>query len=414
MNNFAVKSIKAAEILDSKGVPTIETELKTDFGVFKSSIPSGVSTGKYEAVELRDVDGGVKAAIENIEKIIAPVLTKEDLISQKKIDEILINLDGTKNKSHLGANAILSVSIAALRAGAVFKNMPLYRYIREISDIREDISKIPLPSFNVIEGGKHAENELSFQEFMVIPQKDSFKDNLNMGKEFYRKLKEIMDKKFGKENIELSKEGAFDAPLKMTKEAFDLIFETIEVISSQKDIKLAIDAAASEFFENNVYKIDGKMLSSEELSKFYLDIMREFPINSIEDPFFEEDINGWKKLSDAIGNKDSSPIIVGDDLTATNLERMKMAKDKKLCNGIIIKPNQVGTVTEVISAAKLAKLFKWKIMVSNRAGETEDDFIADLAVGIGADFIKSGAPFPKERMVKYERLVKIEEELCRS
>ena len=401
-----IKNIKAREILDSKGMPTVEVELTTDSGVFKSSVPSGVSTGKYEAVELRDKDGrGVSWAIANVEKIIAPALEKEELSDQKKIDDILIKLDGTKNKSHLGANAILPVSIAACRAIASAKNLPLYQYIAELAE-NCSLPILPKPSFNMIEGGKHAESGLAFQEFMVIPQKERFLENLEIGIKIYQKLKEVLEEKYGK--VGLSKEGAFSPPIKEITQAFDLILEAAEKSGLKDNIKFAIDVAASSFFENGKYKINSEFLDKEKLIEFYQDIIRKYPIISLEDPFQEEDFEGFAKLHKMIGDR---VVILGDDLLASNAERIKIAEEKKAVNGLLLKPNQIGTVTETIEAAKLAKSFGWKIMVSNRAGETEDDFIADLAVGVGAEFIKSGAPFPKERMVKYDRLVKIEEEL---
>jgi len=405
-----ISLLRGREILDSKGMPTVEAELTTDppagGGVFRASVPSGVSTGKYEAVELRDEDGrGVKKAISNIEKIIAPVLEKEDLTDQKKIDEILIKLDGTKNKARLGANAILPVSITACRAGAVVKNLPLYQYIAELAENCSPLI-LPKPSFNMIEGGKHAQSGLVFQEFMIIPQKESFNENLEIGLKIYQKLKDVLDERYG--NVELSKEGAFSVPMKEISEALDLILKSAEILGFKNDIKFAIDAAASSFFENGKYKINSEFLDKEKLIEFYESIIQKYPIISLEDPFQEEDFEGFAKLHKMIGDR---VVILGDDLLASNMERIKIAEEKKAANGLILKPNQIGTVTETIEAAKLAKSFGWKIMVSNRAGETEDDFIADLAVGIGAEFIKSGAPFPKERMAKYNRLVKIEEEL---
>ncbi len=409
--NSKISRLRGREVLDSKGMATVEVEMETSFGKFSASSPSGVSTGRYEAVELRDEDGrGVKKAIESIEKVIFPALEKEELDDQERIDEILIRLDGTKNKSRLGANAILPVSMAVCRAISSSQNLPLYRYISQLSEDRPLIS-LPKPSFNMVEGGKHATNTLAFQEFMAVPQKESFKENLEIGIKIYQELKDILEKKYGKENIALSREGAFSAQLKEISKPFDLILEAAENSGLKSDIKLAIDAAASSFFESENYKVDGKILKKEELVDFYQKLLEKYPIMSLEDPFAEEDFGSWKRLKSETLNLKHEILIFGDDLTATNLERIKLAKEKDLCNGLILKPNQIGTVTETLRAAKLARSYGWKIMVSNRAGETEDDFIADLAVGIGADFIKSGAPFPKERMAKYNRLVRIEEEL---
>jgi enolase len=399
MNN---KQVSAKEILNSKGDKTIEVELKSDLGNFFASVPSGVSTGSHEAFELRDKDGGVKAAIENIKEI-ESFLKENNFSGQKELDDALVKLDGTKNKSRLGANAVLSVSIAFCRYFAAANIIPLYRYISDLAGV--EISKMPKPSFNIIEGGKHAENSLAFQEFMIIPQKKSFKDNLKIGKAVYYKLKEILESKYGKVN--LSKEGAFAAPIKEIQQALDLILEAARKAGYERDIKFAIDAAASEFFKNDEYELGPSIFSRKKLENYYIKLASGYPIASIEDPFYEED---WRGFSDLKWKVLDNFIIFGDDLTTTNIDRMKIAHKKDACSGLILKPNQIGTVSEAVEAAKLAKSFGWKIMVSNRAGETEDSFIADLATGIGAEFIKSGAPFPKERMAKYDRLVKIEEE----
>ena len=354
-------------------------------------------------------------------------MEKENLADQKKIDEILIELDGTKNKSRLGANAILPVSIAFCRAIASAKEIPLYHYIAELAEVRPPLI-LPKPSFNMIEGGKHVHSTnspnqsslrsdatgqvgqggLAFQEFMVVPQKESFKENLEIGLKIYQKLKEILEEKYGRDAIKLSKEGAFSVPLKKITQALDLILEAADKADFKNDIKFAIDAAASSFFQNDRYKMNNKILGKEELIGFYQNIIQKYPIVSFEDPFEEEDFLGFPEVMEKMGDR---LIIFGDDLLASNVERIKIAHKKGTYNGLILKPNQIGTVTETIEAAKLTKSFGWKIMVANRAGETEDDFIADLAVGIGVEFIKSGAPFPKERMVKYDRLVKIEEEM---
>jgi len=404
-------SIKAKEISDSRGYPTIEVALTYGSAKFLSSVPSGVSTGKYEAVELKDKDGkGVKKAVENIEKIIAPALAKEDFLDQKRIDKVLIQLDGTKNKSRLGANAILAVSIAVCRLGAKIKNLPLYSYISQLSGKSVSGQDLPLPSFNMIEGGKHGEAGLAFQEFMVVPRKENFQENLKVGKIIYRELKKILEKKFGKKNVRLSAEGAFAPPVKRIFEALDFILEAGEKVGQLGNFKIALDAASSEFFESNYYKAEGNLFSKKELASFYESLARKYPIISVEDPFQENDFESFAQLKKSLKGK---AIIFGDDLTVSNVGRMELARKNKSISGLILKPNQVGTVTETLEAAKLARDFNWKIMVSNRAGETEDDFIADLAVGIGADFIKSGAPFPKERIAKYNRLLAIEKELQR-
>lgn len=403
MSDIKIKSIKAEEILDSKNNPTVQVTLETENGLFLASAPSGVSTGSAEAVELRDPDGrGIKKAIENVDKIIAPVLLKENLTSQNKIDQILINLDGTKNKSHLGANAILPVSLAACRAGAATKKIPLFKYIAELAE-NENI-ELPKPSFNMIEGGKHAENGLAFQEFMVVPQRNKFFENFQIGQKIYQKLKEILFEKYGQKGVILSKEGAYNAPLNEINEAFDFILSAARAAGAENDIKFAVDAAASNFFNDELYRINGDFFNKSELTDFYKKLFAGYSFVSIEDPFNEDDFVGFLPVPENL-------IVFGDDLLASNVERIKIAKEKGTYNGLLLKPNQIGTVSETIQAVKLARSYGWKIMVSNRAGETEDSFIADLAAGISAEFIKSGAPFPKERMVKYNRLVKIEEEL---
>lgn len=399
--DLKIKNIKAKEISDSRGSPTIEVNLQTNFGNFKASVPSGVSTGKCEAV---NVDA--KKAVENIEKIIAPELKDKELQSQKEIDKTLIELDTTQLKSRLGANAILGVSIAACRAGAASKKIPLYQYISQITGLISP-QILPKPSFNMIEGGAHSENlNLSFQEFMVLLQKDTFKENLETGKKIYKKLGDILKNKFKK--VKLSSEKAFAAPIREISEALDLILEAAEKTGEKNNIKIAIDAAASEFFQDNSYKVNGRYFSKEELKEFYKDLVVKYPIISIEDPFYEEDFESFSKLKEEIGD---NVLIFGDDMTVSNTRRINLAEENNSCSGLLLKPNQIGTLTETIEAAKLAKSYGWKIMVSNRGGETEDDFIADLAAGIGAEFIKSGAPFSKERMAKYNRLLEIEKEI---
>lgn len=402
MQKSKIKSIKAREILDSKGMPTVEVELKSDDGVFKASVPSGVSTGKYEAVELRDADGrGVKRAIENIEKIIAPVLKKEDITDQRRIDDILIQLDGTRNKSRLGGNAILPVSIAVLRAGAVAKKLPLWKWISKIAGTRP---KLPSPCILQIEGGLHAKESSVVQEFMIVPRADSFKNKFKQGSDIFRKLKIILKKKYGSLALDLGQEGAFTPPVKKTEEVLDLIMEAIGKI----DAELILDVAASSFLKKGKYYFDGERLKREELLNFYLKICKKYPILAIEDPFSEEDWTGFQKITKILGKKIT---IVGDDLLVTNFQRVKKAINKRACNGLILKPNQIGTVSEAIGAAKLAMKNKWKVFVKHRGGETMDDFIADLSVGLGTGFIMAGAPSKPERMVKYDRLVRIEEEI---
>ncbi len=396
-----IKKIKAKEILDSRSEPTIEVEVETELGIFQASIPSGTSRGKYEAVELRD---GVK----NVNEIISPELKGKDVSQQKEIDEFLIKLDGTENKSSLGANAILGVSIAVCRAGAAAQNLALWKWISKIAE-RE--TKLPLPCILIIEGGLHSGNDLDIQEFMIVPQTEIFQKNLRIGTEIYHSLKEILKNKFEEKACNLGVEGGFAPPLKKTKEALDLITEAIRKTKNERKVKIGLDCAASHFFQEGKYNFEGEKRTGEELLGFYQDLLKEYPISFLEDPFEQDDWKSWQQLSAKCKVQSAKLLIMGDDLTVTNLERIKEAKEKEACNGIILKPNQIGTITETIAAAKLAKKFEWKIIVSHRSGETLDDFIADLAVGIRAEFIKSGAPGPAERMAKYNRLLKIEEEL---
>jgi len=404
-----IKNIIAREILDSRGNPTVEVELETDKGSFVASVPSGASTGKNEALELRDADGrGVSQAIKNVNEIIAPKLKGKNPENQKEIDELIIELDGTENKSKLGANAILAVSMAVCRAGAAAKKTTLYKHIAEISGFTNSHElvnkKMPLAMFNILEGGVHARNELDIQEFMVVPQKKNFAENLIICNKVFNNLKENIEKNFGL--TKLGDEGGFAPKISKTEQALFLLKSAV----GNEDVKIALDCAASEFYEGGKYKIEGRELTRTELLEFYEDLIKRFPIISIEDPFDEEDWNGFEEITRYYATTRSSVVVVGDDLTTTNIKRIKEARNKDACNGVILKLNQVGTVSETIEAAKSAKLFGWRTIVSHRSGETMDDFIADLAVGIGADFIKSGSPAKEERMVKYKRLIDIENE----
>lgn len=417
-----IKSIKGREILDSRGNPTVEVELISDGGVFLASVPSGASVGKYEAVELRDGGGryqgkGVLRAIKNINEIIRPKLIGKDPIKQKEIDDLMIKLDGTKNKSKLGANAILAVSMAVCRAAAVAKKLTLYQYIRQLYNLQSNTYNLPLSCFNIINGGAHAGNDLDFQEFMICPQLDSFSKNLQVASEIYHHLKEILKQKIGELAINVGDEGGFAPPLNSANQALSLISKGIEKAGYKNSVKIIIDSAASDFYQRENYKIEKTVFTKEGLVNFYLKLLKEHPIIALEDPFAEDDFAGWQMLIEnccvrTVGkSKIEDFLIIGDDLLATNIERIKIAKEKNLCNGLILKINQIGTITEALAAAKSAKSYGWKIMVSQRSGETNDDFIADLAVGIDADFIKSGAPVRGERVAKYNRLLKIEEKL---
>jgi enolase len=395
-----IKSILAEKISDSRGNPTLRVEIETADGKFSAGVPSGASTGKGEAVAL-----SADKAVENVNKIIAPELKGKDASDQEKLDRLMIEMDGTKDKSGLGANAILGVSLAAARAGAAELNVPLWRYISSISGQKPFLS---VPTFNIINGGAHAKNNLSLQEFMVVMGGGSPAENLESGSAVYRELEKLIKEKYGERALALGDEGGFAPPVSGAEEAIELILKAAEKAGCEKITKIAIDAAASQFYKNGKYQVGSDALSEEELLRYYKELAGKYPIVSLEDPFWEEDWQGFINIQKEIGGE---VIIVGDDLLVTNSERIKEAEEKKACSGLILKVNQVGTLSEGIEAGKLAKSFGWSVIVSHRSGETEDDFIADLAVGLGADYLKSGAPATKFRMVKYKRLLKIEEEI---
>jgi len=349
---------------------------------------------------------GVLNAVNNVNEIIAPKLIGKEVTSQKEIDDYMRELDGTENKSKLGANAILAVSMAACRAGAKSENLSLWRYIAKISGTKKPI--LPTPCLLSIEGGLHAGNKLDFQEFMIAPEDDSFKEKLRRGVEVYHALGAILKQKFGESATNVGDEGGFAAPLEKTEEALDLIMDAISVAGYKNELKIVLDVAASSFYKDNVYQFEGNALRKNQLLDFYQKLLEKYPIESIEDPFAEEDFEGFKEITEKFGNKVA---IIGDDLLVTNLEMIKKALKGKLCNGLLLKLNQIGTVSEAIEAGKYAMKNGWRVMVSQRGGETCDSFFADLAVGLGCGWIKAGAPARGERVAKYNRLLRIEEEL---
>lgn len=401
-----IEEIIAKEIKDSRGNPTVEVELAlSDSRRVIASVPAGASTGRNEALELRDADGkGVTKAIKNVNEIIAPKLKGKDVLNQKELDEMMVSLDGTENKSKLGANAILAVSMAICRAGAASKKVPLYKHIADIAgfEILNSKFEIPKAMFNIINGGAHVRNGLDMQEFIVVPQKKTFAENLVSCNKIFNNLKGRVEKDYN--TSELGDEGGFALPAIKTEQALFLLKSAI----ADEGAKIALDCAASHFFENGKYNLDGRGFTRIELLEFYEDLARSFPIISIEDPFAEEDWQGFESIVRQLAGK---VIVVGDDLTTTNIKRIKKAHNKSACNGVILKLNQIGTVSETIEASNLAKSFGWKTIVSHRSGETMDDFIADLAVGLSADFLKAGSPAKPERMIKYNRLLQIEQEL---
>jgi enolase len=407
---MSILKIQARQILDSRGLPTVKSIIKTKKGFFSGIAPSGASTGSYEAFELRDnkkaFNGkGVEKAVSNVNKKISKKLIGKNPANQNELDELMIELDGTKNKSNLGANAIISVSIALARAGAKEKNIPLYKHLNELSG-QKKIS-LPTPCANIINGGKHACGALKIQEFMIAPIcAKSFKEAIQITSETYHELKNQLKKKFGACTGTVGDEGGFAPPIHKTKQAIELILKAINELGYEKKISLCLDPAANEFYSKGKYLIDEKKLSSEELIDFYLDLIKTYPIVSIEDPFHEDDWNSFKELT-----KKSNIQIMGDDLLVTNPERILEGIALNACNALLLKVNQIGTVSEAIEAFNLALSANWNTMVSHRSGETEDSFIADLSVGLNCKQIKSGAPCRSERTAKYNQLLRIEEEI---
>ncbi len=408
-----ISKIAAREILDSRGNPTVEVDVELSDGSFgTAAVPSGASTGKYEAVELRDGDrsryGGMSVlrAVENILREIAPALLGMAASEQETIDEKLIKLDSTENKSRLGANAILGVSLAVARAAAVSRGLPLYRYLGGNS-----VSLLPVPMMNILNGGKHAADSTDFQEFMVVPAgAPSFKKALQMGTEVYHALKKVIKDRGLSTNV--GDEGGFAPSLKSNKEAVELILVAIEKAGYKagKDCFIALDPAASSFYQDGRYLLsrESSSLTSSELIEYYARWVDDYPIVSIEDGLAEDDWDGWVALTARLGDKIA---LVGDDLYVTNLRRLETGIARRASNAILIKPNQVGTLTETINTVKRAQKAGWLTIISHRSGETEDTTIADLAVAMGSGLIKTGAPCRSERVAKYNRLLRIEEEL---
>lgn len=425
-----IADIIPREILDSRGNPTVEVDLVLDDGSrHRAAVPSGASTGIYEALELRDKDKsrfmgkGVTKAIDNIKNIILPALKGKNVTEQENLDKLMVEqLDGTKNeygwcKSKLGANAILAVSMAICRAGAHASKQPLYSYIAKLAGNGNEKFKLPVPSFNVINGGSHAGNGLAVQEFMILPvgAKD-FKEAMRIGAEVYQNLKIIIKDKYGINSINVGDEGGFAPDFKTTEEALDILTLAIEKAGYKDKIVLGMDVAASEFYEEESKqynlkfksKTEKELVKGEDLTKMYEAWAKKYNIATIEDPFDQCDFDSYSLLTKNIGKEHQ---IVGDDLLVTNISRINMAIKQGACNALLLKVNQIGSVTESIEAWKLSKNNDWGIMVSHRSGETEDNFIADLVVGLGTGQIKTGAPARSERLAKYNQLLRIEEEL---
>lgn len=415
-----IKEIKAREILDSRGNPTIETKITLDDDIFGiASVPSGASLGKYEALELRDGDMnrygglGVLKAVENVDQIIGPKLIGFDPTKQQEIDKLLIDLDGTDNKRKLGANSLLSVSLAVASLAAKSKKLPLYRYLNSLygENLPTTIEKMPTPTFNIINGGKHGAGNLDFQEFHVIPATTKpYHEALRIGEETYQKLKDVLIYRNAIRSV--GDEGGFAPNLFTNLDTLEIMMEAIKLTPHAfgRDVFLGLDVAASHFKKGNGYQIKDKPnpLSPNEFIDYLINLNNQYQLLILEDPLDEDDWEDWAKLTQLLGK---GTLIVGDDLLATNLERLKQAIDKRLCTTILIKPNQAGTLSETLEVVKTARAGGFKIIVSHRSGETNDTFIADFAVAIASEYVKFGAPARGERVAKYNRLLEIEEEL---
>jgi enolase len=402
---YSVTSVRAREILDSRGNPTVEVEVVTEGNVLGSAaIPSGASTGMYEAVELRDGGKrfggkGVAKAVDIVTNTIQPKIRGMDVRHQNEIDTTLIELDGTENKSKLGGNAILGVSIACARAAAASEGIRLYEYIDRKANL------LPVPFFNVINGGKHAGNQLDFQEFMIAPiGARSFREAIQMGAEVYQALKTQLQKTYGKSSINVGDEGGFAPPLKKPEEALDIIYKAIQHAGYVAEVKIGLDVASSTFYKNGSYTVAMNKYTTAALIEYYKHLTAVYPIISIEDPLQEDDYEGFAEATRILPTQ-----VVGDDLFVTNTKRLAKGIEMGACNALLWKVNQIGTLTEALEAASLAMKNKYGVMASHRSGDTEDPWVADLSVGISCGQIKSGAPARGERTAKYNQLLRIEE-----
>lgn len=405
---FTIEHIHAREILDSRGNPTVEVDVLTESGFGRASVPSGASTGTNEALELRDKEKrylgkGVTKAVNNVNTEIKDALIGMDVRDQREIDMIMIELDGTPNKSRFGANAVLGVSLAVAHAAADSLGLSLYRYLGGANSFT-----LPCPTMNIINGGKHAGNHLAIQEFMIQPRgAKTYSEALRMGAETYHTLGAILVKKYGASAVNVGYEGGYAPPLSNTKDALDAVTTAIEEAGYGKEISIGLDAAASEFYEKGIYSIDGSSFSPDDLADYYSDLVKTYPILSIEDPFHEEAFDDFAALTGKL--KDT--IIIGDDLFVTNVKRLGQGIKMNAGNALLLKVNQIGTLSEAFDAARLAQKNRFKVVVSHRSAETEDTTIADISVAVGAELIKTGAPARSERNAKYNQLLRIEEEL---
>ena len=409
-DNMRIKDIHAREILDSRGNPTIEVDVTLENGVMgRASVPSGASTGTREALELRDGDNsryngkGVLKAVSNVNGPIRDLLIGMDAYNQKEIDYKMIELDGTKTKSNLGANAILGVSMAVLKASALSNKLPLYRYVGKGEEL-------PVPMMNILNGGAHATNNLDFQEYMIIPQRDTIKERIRVGSEVFHSLKKVLSEKGYSTGV--GDEGGFAPNLESNSEGFELIVEAITKAGyiPGKDVCLGIDVAASEFYHDGIYDLKGenRKLNLNELLDYYEELVNKYPIITIEDPVYEDDFEGFRLITERLGDKIQ---LVGDDLFVTNKEYLQKGIDMHAGNAILIKVNQIGTITETLETIELARNNGYKTVISHRSGETEDTTIASLAVGLNLGQIKTGSMSRTDRICKYNELIRIEEEL---
>lgn len=411
---YSIKKVHARQIMDSRGNPTIECDIELSGGAFgRAAVPSGASTGSFEALELRDggnayMGKGVLTAVKNVNEIIAPAITGMDASKQAELDEKMLELDGTPNKDKLGANAILAVSLAAAHAAAAQSKMPLYQYIARVYG-NENPCVLPRPMMNIINGGAHADNGLDAQEFMIIPNgAKSEAEAIRMGSEIFHNLKSILKK--GGNSTNVGDEGGFAPNFHSCAQALDTIIEAIKAAGyvPGDQVSIGLDVASSEFYADGKYAFEGRNLTSDEMIEFYEKLISDYPIISIEDALAEEDWDGWKKLTDKIGGKCQ---LVGDDLFVTNPARLERGINAGVANAILIKVNQIGTLTETLRAIKMAQDAKYGVIISHRSGETEDTTIADLAVATNAGQIKTGSMSRTDRMAKYNQLIRIEEKL---
>ena len=404
-----IKNIIGREIIDSRGNPTVEVDVILENGILgRAAVPSGASTGEREALEMRDggdrfMGKGVLNAVANVNGPLRDLVIGMDAENQKALDYAMIEADGTETKSKYGANAILGISMAAMKASAINKGLPLYQYIG-------DGTELPRPMMNIINGGAHADNKLDFQEFMIIPNRDTIKERLRVGAEVFHNLKKVLNNKGLATGV--GDEGGFAPNLESNTEGFELIMEAITKAGyiPGKDVNIAIDVAASEFYKDGKYHLVGenRILTTDELIDFYEELVNKYPIISIEDPVDENDWEGFTKITERLGNKIQ---LVGDDLFVTNKKCLQMGIDKKAGNAILLKVNQIGTITETLETIELARINGYKTVISHRSGETEDTTIADLAVGLNLGQIKTGSMSRTDRICKYNQLIRIEEEL---